>query len=45
MRIPVNILHIDSDYQVHHLFIQEGLFIHATISLETAICFTEVDGV
>lgn len=39
MRIPVNILHIDSDYQVHHLVIKEGLFIHSTISLETAITF------
>ncbi len=39
MRIPVNILHIDSDYQVHYLFIQEGLFLHSTISLETAIGF------
>ena len=39
MRIPVNILHIDSDYQVHHLFVQEGFFNHSTISLETAIAF------
>jgi hypothetical protein len=37
MRIPVNILHIDSDYQVHYLFVQEGVFMHALISLETAI--------
>lgn len=39
MRIPVNILHIDSDYQVHHLVIEEGIFNHSTISLETAITF------
>ena len=37
MRIPVNILHIDSDYQVHHLVIEEGLMDHSTISLEKAI--------
>ncbi len=42
MRIPVNILHIDSDYQVHHLFVQEGLFIHAMISLETAIALLKL---
>jgi hypothetical protein len=39
MRILVNILHIDSDYQVHHLVIEEGLFNHSRISLETAIAF------
>jgi hypothetical protein len=39
MRIPVNILHIDSDYQVHHLVIEEGIFNHSMISLETAIAF------
>ena len=39
MSIPMNILHIDSDYQVHHLVIEEGLLNHSTISLETAIAF------
>lgn len=39
MRIPVNILHIDSEYQVHHLVIEEGLLNHSRISLETAIAF------
>ena len=39
MSVPVNILHIDSDYQVHHLVIEEGLFNHSTISLEKAIAF------
>ncbi len=37
MRNPVNILHIDSDYQVHHLVIKEGLCNQLTISLDTAI--------
>ena len=39
MSVPVNILHIDSDYQVHRLVIEEGLLNHSTISLETAIGF------
>lgn len=39
MRIPMNILHIDSDYQGHYLVIKEGLFIHSSISLEKAIAF------
>lgn len=39
MRIPVNIMHIDSDYQVHHLVIEKGFLNHSTISLETAIAF------
>lgn len=39
MRIPVNILHIDSDYQIHHLVIEGGLLNHSTISLEKAIGF------
>ncbi len=39
MRNPVNILHIDPDYQVHYFLIQEGLFLQITISLETAIAY------
>ena len=42
MRIPVNILHIDSDYRVHHFFVQKGLFMHSTISLETAIALLKL---
>ncbi|MEW6184279.1 MAG: hypothetical protein AB1585_00910 [Thermodesulfobacteriota bacterium] len=39
MRKPVKILHIDSDYQPHHIIIQEGLFIHSKISMELAVDF------
>ena len=39
MRKPINILHIDSEFQVHYLVIQEGLFLHSMISLETAIAY------
>jgi hypothetical protein len=42
MSIPVNILHIDSDYRVHHLVIEEGFFNQSTISLETAIAFLKL---
>jgi hypothetical protein len=39
MRRPVEILHIDSDYQPHHIIIQEGLFIHSKLSMELALEF------
>jgi hypothetical protein len=42
MRSPVNILHIDSDFQVYHLSVQEGVFNQAKISLETAIALLKL---
>jgi hypothetical protein len=39
MRTPVRIMHIDADYQVHCLLIQEGIFIQSKVSLEEALAF------
>jgi hypothetical protein len=38
----MNILHIDSDFQVHHWFVQEGVFVDTMISLEKAIALLKL---
>ncbi|MFH0788616.1 MAG: hypothetical protein V2B13_13520 [Pseudomonadota bacterium] len=39
MKNPVKIMHIDADYQVHYIIVQNGSLIHSTIPLQTAVKF------
>ena len=32
-------MHIDADYQVHYIIVQNGSLIHSSISLQTAVNF------